>query len=269
LGEAGLVCAAAAEGPCADRADVDVDELADGVVAHAAFVQAERDVAELAGGDAGDADVDGLGQGVLRVPCDTGVGAAGAEVFVGFGSAVAADDVHHGVGPAEPGEEVVEQVEFAGVVVALVVVAVVAEEVVELGERGGQVGVADTVNNVEAFAGVQVVELEVVLLAGERGCIAGRTHFAGSKGDGGAGRNCDGCAGESEQRDGSGVPARTLVKCRCFRCLAVLGGGLVEYQIFLRWEGPRILREVESNCRIAIAFFHSNGDGRKKLSGRL
>ena len=161
-----LVFAAAAEGPFADRAYVDVDELADGVVAYAAGLQAEGDVPELAGGDAGDADVDGLGQGVLRVLGDAGVGAAGAEVFIAFRRAVAADDVDHSVGATETGEQVVEQVELAGVVVALVVGAVVAEEVVELVHRGGQVGVADAVDDVEAFAGVQVVELEAVLLAG-------------------------------------------------------------------------------------------------------
>ena len=163
----------AAEGPFADRADVDVDELADGVVAYAAGLQAEGDVAELAGGDAGDAYVDGLGQRVLRVLRDAGVGAAGAEVFVALRSAVAADDVDDGVGPAEAGEQVVEQVEFAGVVLALVVGAVVAEEVVELVHRGGQVGVADAVHDVEAFAGVQVVELEVVLLTGEGDGVVG------------------------------------------------------------------------------------------------
>ena len=169
--EAGLVAVAAGEGPLADGADVYVDELADGIVADAAVVEAESYVAELAGGDAGDADVDGLGLHVLRVFSYAGHrrrgrSAAGAQEVVRPGSAVAANYVDDAAVLAEFGHERVQEVELFGIVVALVVGAMVAEEVIELVHRGGNVGVADAVDDVEAFAGVEVVELELILLAG-------------------------------------------------------------------------------------------------------
>jgi len=169
--EAGLVAVAAGEGPLADGADVYVDELADGIVADAAIVEAEGYVAELAGGDAGDADVDCFGLHVLRVlghagDCRRGRTAAGAEEVVRPGSAVAADYVDDAAVLAELGHQGVQEIELLGVVVALVLGAVIAEEVVELVHRGGDVSVADAVDDIEALAGVQVVELELVLLAG-------------------------------------------------------------------------------------------------------
>jgi len=173
-----LVVSAAAEGPLADWAYVYVDELAYGVVAYAASLEAEGGVAELAGGDAGDADVDGFGQGVLGVFGYTGVGGAGAEEVVAPGGTVAADDVDDGVRPTELAEQVVQEVELPGIVVAGVFGAVVAEEVVELREGGRDVGVSYAVDDIDVFAGVQVVELEVILGA-DHGEGVGRGDFAG------------------------------------------------------------------------------------------
>ncbi len=161
----GLV-AAAGEGPAADGADVDVDELAAGVIADAAGFEAEGSVAEAAGADAGDADVDGFGLDVLGVLCDAGVWAAGAEKLVTLRSAIAADDVDDALRLAETGHEVVEEVELRGIVGLFVLGAAVAEEVVEPFDGAGEIGVADAVDDVEGFAAVEVVEAELVFFAG-------------------------------------------------------------------------------------------------------
>ena len=158
--------AAAAEAPLTNGAYVDVDELADRVVAHAAFVEAEGYVAEMAGADAGDADVDGLGLHVLRVFGDAGDRGAGAEEVIGPGRAVAADDVDDFVGAAEGGQQGVQKVELADVVVADVLGAMVAQEVVQLGDGAGNVLIADPVDDVDVFARMEVVEFEFVTRGG-------------------------------------------------------------------------------------------------------
>ena len=108
----------------------------------------------------GDADVDGLGLGVLAVFGDTGDGGAGAEEIVAPGGAVAADDIDDAVRFAELAHDGMEEIELLDVVVGDVVGAVIAEEVVELVEGAGDVVVADAVDDVEGFAGVEVVEME-------------------------------------------------------------------------------------------------------------
>ena len=95
-----LIVAAAAEGPGTDGAHVDVDELAEGVVADAAGLQAQGHVAKLAGRGAGDANVDGFGEGVLGVFGDSGVSAAGAKEVIAPRGAIAADNIHDSVGLA-------------------------------------------------------------------------------------------------------------------------------------------------------------------------
>jgi hypothetical protein len=82
-----------------------VYEVGGGVVADAALVERERGIADLHGGGAGDADVDGVAEDVLRVLCDAAA-AGGAEDLVGFLSAVAADDVDERVGPTEVKQDV-------------------------------------------------------------------------------------------------------------------------------------------------------------------
>ena len=77
-----------------------MDELADGIVADAASLEAQGHVAKLAGCGAGDADVDGFGEGVLGVLGDSGVSAAGAQEVIAPRGAVAADNIHDSVGLA-------------------------------------------------------------------------------------------------------------------------------------------------------------------------
>src|ERR1700761_6431004 len=80
----------------------------------AAVVEGERGVADARGSRAGDADVDGVAEDVLRVLGDTLAG--GAEDGVGLLSAIAADDLDGGAGAAEAAQDVVEEVELARVV---------------------------------------------------------------------------------------------------------------------------------------------------------
>ena len=121
---------------------------------------ARRGIAHLGGGNAGDADVDGFGFHVLAVLGDSV--AVLAEVVVAPRGAISADDIDHAIGVAEPGHQVMEEVELFHVIVLYVAGAVIAQEVVELSDGLRQVVVADAVDDVDVFAGVQVVEMQTV-----------------------------------------------------------------------------------------------------------
>jgi hypothetical protein len=198
---------AAAELPLPYRANVYVNELALGVVADAAHTEAECGVAQLQGADAGDADVDGFGEHVLRVLCYAGFGRAGAEEVVRPGRAIAADDVDRCIGFPELGEESVEQVELARVVVGRVFGAVVAEEVVEHANAAFRVLAVCLVRNIDRLARVEMVHLQPhgfhqAGLGGNSdrrwdsglGCC---WHFFGCVGGGESGGQC-GCAEYAE-----------------------------------------------------------------------
>jgi len=70
-----------------------VHEVGGGVVADAALVERERGVADLYGGGAGDADVDGVAEDVAASARRRPPRLEGAEDLVGFLSAIAADDI--------------------------------------------------------------------------------------------------------------------------------------------------------------------------------
>ena len=156
--------------PGAHRAHVDVHELRDGVEADSAGVERERGIAQGDGADARDADIDCLGEHVLAVLGDAGVGAARAQEVVALRSAVAADDVDDAVGTAEPGHQLVKQVELLRIVAADVLGSMIAQEVVELVECIGNVGVTDAIDDVDVFPGVEMVHAEVILLLRSRHC---------------------------------------------------------------------------------------------------
>jgi hypothetical protein len=146
--------------PATNAADVYVDEIGGGVVADSAAVEGESGVAEFSGGDAGNANVDGHGLHVQAVLGDAV--AVGSEILVAPRRAVAADDVDFGIGTVEGDEDVVKEVEDAGVVDVNVAGAVIAKEFVEDIEGGGIVGVAVLEDDVEALAGMGVKEAEAV-----------------------------------------------------------------------------------------------------------
>jgi hypothetical protein len=173
LGAAGVVAAvmaacamvsAGAVGPLADWAYVYVNELGCGIVAYAASLEGLGCIAEDRGWNTLDAEVHCLGYDVLGVFGGVG-GAAGAEGVVGFLRPVSTQDVDGAVGFANLGEHGVKDVEGAGVELAHFFIVAVAEEVIEIGESLGDVGVADAVDDVDDFVGVGVGELELVDLA--------------------------------------------------------------------------------------------------------
>ena len=178
--EVAAAMAARGVGPGADGAYVDVHEAGGGVVADAALVEGERGIADLYGGGAGDADVDGVAEDVLRVLGDA-TAAGGAKDLIGFLSAVAADDIDESVRAMKANQDVMQQIELARVVGDDVVGVVVAQEKVEQRDGVGLVVVSDAVDDVDVFEGMQIVKAQAIGLGGVGGGYDGY-----GRGEGGA-----------------------------------------------------------------------------------
>ena len=153
----GVASIALAVRPGAHRANVDMHELRDGIEADSAGVEREGSVPQLDRAYARDADVDGLGQHVLAVLGNAGLGAASAKEVVTPRRAVAADDVDKAVGAPERGHQRVEDVELLRIVAADVLRSMIAQKVIELVERLGNVGISHAIDDVDVFPGVEMV----------------------------------------------------------------------------------------------------------------
>jgi len=124
-------------------------------------------------------NVDCLCEHVLAVLGHSGARGASAEEAIAPGRTVATDNVDHAVRVAQRSHQLVEHVELAGIVVAHILRAMVAKEVIELLKRIGQVGVADPVHDVDVLTRMQVVQVKAVLGGG--GGQVGRLRFRRSK----------------------------------------------------------------------------------------
>jgi hypothetical protein len=105
-------------------ADIHVDKIRLRVVSDAAALKGESRIPEIGGPDTRQADIDRHGLHVQALA--SYARAMRAQEFIAPGRAVAADHVDFGVGLAELGGEIVQQVENPGVVMANVAGAVVA-----------------------------------------------------------------------------------------------------------------------------------------------
>src|ERR1700683_3444354 len=100
-------------------------------------------------------------QAMLR---HAGVRATGAQEFVAPGCAVAANHSDFTAGIAQRRGQVVEKVEESRIEMAHVSGTVVAQIMVELVERFGDVLVTATIDNIQPLARVSVIEAEPVLV---------------------------------------------------------------------------------------------------------
>jgi hypothetical protein len=94
---------------------------------------------------------------------------AGAEEFIAPRGAIATDDVDLGVGAAEGSGQIRKNVEDMRIVVLDLTSAVVAQEMVELIFGLREEVISAAIDNIDALAGVCVVEAKMVFLARRRG----------------------------------------------------------------------------------------------------
>ena len=151
-------------GPSPDWAHIYMNELASGIIADSSGIERQGRVAHQRGWDAIDSEVYGLGDNVLRVlGCVRR--SAGAKFVIGFLGAVTRQHVDDGTRFAEPGEHGVQHVEGAWIVLVYFFVVRVPEEIIQLIERLGNVGITDAVNDVDHVSCMAVRQLDLVFFA--------------------------------------------------------------------------------------------------------
>lgn len=132
-----------------------------GVVADSTEVKLKSRIAQCKRRDTGNADVDGVTEDVHAVPGHTA--RRFMEKCIGLRGAIAADDVDGPTGVTNGLIELVEQIEEAGIHVAIFVNAPVTEEAIEPCLSRGQVVISLAVDNVKASPCVQVVKHKAVI----------------------------------------------------------------------------------------------------------
>jgi hypothetical protein len=85
-----------------------------------------------------------------------------AEKLVAPGTAITADDINFGVGPANRPGQIAEEIEQAWIVRVRIAGPMVAKEIVKLCQRLGKIRVSLTVNNVEVFPRMRVIQPQAV-----------------------------------------------------------------------------------------------------------
>ena len=123
-------------------------------------MQRQGSVPQLCGGNPGHPDVDGHCLHVETVAGNTV--SMSAEEFVAPGRAVAANNVNFKVGIPECCSQVVEQIEYPGVVFMNFAGAVVSQVIVQAGQRFLIVTSATTIDDVQALACMCVKKMQAV-----------------------------------------------------------------------------------------------------------
>jgi len=137
-----------------------MNEVGSGIVSHAAPAEPERGIAKVSRGHARNAYVYGHRLHMQAVP---GHGVSmGAQILVGAGGPVAADNVDFGVRASEGNHQVAEQVQQAGIVSMNFSGSIVAQILIDPRLGTGVVILAVTIHEVEPFPGVDMKEAQPV-----------------------------------------------------------------------------------------------------------
>lgn len=133
------------------------------VESDAAAFHSESRVTQDGGLDAFETNVDRLAQNVLAVPGDAAVLASAAKHFVGFRRSVGR---HYLVGTltVERLFDVVDQIKEFGVHLGLVAGSEVEQKIIDLFERGGNVGAVARVDDVQSLVSMGMIERQLSLV---------------------------------------------------------------------------------------------------------
>jgi hypothetical protein len=157
--------------PAPDAADIHVDEIRLRVVSDATALKGESRVPEIGSSHARQTDIDRHGLHVQALASDSIT--MRPQEFIAPGRAVPADYADLGVGLTQLGREIVQQVENPGVVVADVAGTVVTQIPIQAIKRFGKIPAALAIDDIQAFPGMQMKELEAILRFGTSGVMDG------------------------------------------------------------------------------------------------
>jgi hypothetical protein len=141
-----------------------MDEAGAGIVTHATAAEREGSVSQSQGIDSRDANINGVSLLVQAV--HRNARGTGAEKFIAPIGAIAADDFDLPVSMTDCGGEVGKNVEDARIIALHLAGSMIPKKMGELFFGFRNIKTAPTVNDVDAFAGVSMIQAEMVFLTG-------------------------------------------------------------------------------------------------------
>jgi hypothetical protein len=146
-----------------------VDEVGIAIVTNSPALQAQGGIPQRRGGNPRQANIDGFRQHVKAVQSHAGMRAAGAQEFIAPRSTVSTDNVDFAAGIVQGCGQVVEKVKQAVIEMTDLSRTVIAEVVVERGQRFRQVIVTAPINDAEPFVRVGATKAQPVFARGGSG----------------------------------------------------------------------------------------------------
>lgn len=140
-------------------------ELVHRIIADATGMQAQRSVAQTGRRYSWNADIDRFSQHVLAMFSHAGIRRPRTQELIAPWSAIAADNVDLSIWPAQLRHQRMQQVKLLRVVMAGGLGPVVTKKKIQLCHGIGKVRVADSVHHVNIFAGVQMVQAQMIRMS--------------------------------------------------------------------------------------------------------
>ena len=141
-------------------------EVRAAIVPHPSAMQAQGCVTQLRGRNPRQANVDCFGLHMQAVLRHSGMRAARAQEFIAPWRAVAANHIDFTAGIGERRGQVVKKVKEVRIEMMHISGAVIAQKMVELIQRFGDVLITAPIDNIQPFARVSVIKAQPVLVWG-------------------------------------------------------------------------------------------------------
>ncbi len=138
-----------------------MNEIGSRIISHAAARESQGGVPELQGRRPGKTNIDRFGLHMQAVLGDAG--RVGTQVFVAFRRPITANDMDFGVRTADGLFRIPQDIENPWIVMMHLSRAVIAEEMIQLRQRGGDICIAMAIHNIQMFAGMSMVKPQVAV----------------------------------------------------------------------------------------------------------
>ena len=144
-----------------NRAYVHVNEIGSRIIPHAAAPQSQGRVSELQGRRPRKTNINRFGLNMQAVLGDAR--RMGTQILVAFGRPITANDVDFGVRTANGLFSIPQDIENPRIVVMHLSRAVVAQKMVQLRQRGGDIRIAMAIHDIQMFTGMGMVKPKVAV----------------------------------------------------------------------------------------------------------
>ncbi len=151
--------------PLPHRPHIHMHKLVHRIVPNPTGMQAQRGISQSRRSHAGNANIDRLGQHVLAVLSHAARSPSLPQKRIAPRRPVPTDNIDHPVRPPKLRHQRMQYVELLRIVATHVLSPMVAQKMVQLVERRRDIRIPHPIDHIDALAGMQMVQPQMVLLA--------------------------------------------------------------------------------------------------------